>query len=96
MTSVNTVLEKEELQGRPLDEGLFCSPAVGSKAFFPCNCIIFRVIIHAPIPNYSYSVFLYYDTMNINIKDTFTLIDDTKLGGNNITIICVQAISHFQ
>ena len=23
MTSVNTVLEKEELQGRPLDEGLF-------------------------------------------------------------------------
>ena len=44
----------------------------------------------------TYSVFLFYDTMNINIKDTFTLIDDTKLGGNNITIICVQAISHFQ
>ena len=25
MTSVNTVLEKEELQGRPLDEGLLQS-----------------------------------------------------------------------
>ena len=31
-----------------------------------------------------------------NIKDTFTLINDTKLGGNNITIIVYKAISHFQ
>ena len=30
-----------------------------------------------------------------NIKDTFTLIKDTKLGGNNITIICVQGYITF-